>query len=377
MTEDAEFETVGPGTDLAHRTGSSVMAAPANQSGSMLEAIIAAARDPAVDAGKMEAMANLALKLQTHEQQQQFNRDKNAAIMEMPVITKDGRILIADKNTGAVRQQGRFARIEDIDRVVRPIAMRHNLAYSWDIGDEGGVPKVYIELSHANGFVQRSSGMRLPIDSSGGKNNVQGSGSSVTYGKRYTLCAAFNIQTEGVDDDGTEGGQPLSLPYERETAVLESAEQAAAAGGYQDWFNKQSPKDRAWLIQRGHHARLGGAALPAPEKPATGASAGQTQGPGPAAKQGTPDKTLANVEAYEAGIAKCASLDAMAVYQEEPARAEWLKKLKARRPDLYDRIVAANSKRHDELVEAEPKNDSADDDLDYSDGASSDELFPE
>ena len=44
--------------------------------------------------------------------------------------------------------------------------------------------------------------MVLPLDTSGSKNAVQAVGTSVSYGKRYVMCAMLNIATRGEDDDG-------------------------------------------------------------------------------------------------------------------------------------------------------------------------------
>ena len=41
----------------------------------------------------------------------------------------------------------------------------------------------------------------LPLDTSGSKNGVQAVGSTVSYGKRYAICALLNIST-GDDTDG-------------------------------------------------------------------------------------------------------------------------------------------------------------------------------
>src|SRR5689334_168057 len=110
--------------------GNEMTVADERQSNSFLTAILAATNDPNVDAVKMETLANLAVKLQDREREMEFNRAKNAAIMDMPVITKDGVIVIpANREKGTPeRQQGRFARFEDIYRVVRPILQRNNLA---------------------------------------------------------------------------------------------------------------------------------------------------------------------------------------------------------------------------------------------------------
>ena len=49
--------------------------------------------------------------------------------------------------------------------------------------------------------------MKLPADTSGSKNVVQAIGSSVSYGKRYTMQALLNITSGGEDDDGHSGGE--------------------------------------------------------------------------------------------------------------------------------------------------------------------------
>jgi hypothetical protein len=196
----------------------------------------------------------------------------------MPVITKDGRIVIRDKNNPNIeRQQGRFARFEDIDRVCRPILQRHNLAITFDIAErQGGGLTVTPILTHANGFTERGGGFPVPAETSGSKNAAQAMGSSSSYGKRYAYCACLNIVTEGVDDDGNMGNL-VSLPFEREQVVKADAQMAVDQGVYQEWFDKQPPKDRAFLVSSGIHAQMGGAALPAPEKKKPAGNAGQKQ----------------------------------------------------------------------------------------------------
>jgi hypothetical protein len=106
-------------------------------------------------------------------------------------------------------------------------------------------------------------------------------GSSSSYGKRYAYCACLNIVTEGVDDDGNMG-QLVSLPYEREQLVRAEAAVASEQGVYQAWFDKQPPKDRAWLVSSGTHDQYGGRALPAPaQKPPPSSSAKRSPPPPP------------------------------------------------------------------------------------------------
>jgi hypothetical protein len=56
-------------------------------------------------------------------------------------------------------------------------------------------------LAHRDGHREETS-LDLMHDSTGSKNSVQAIGSSVSYGKRYTMCALLNITTKNEDDDG-------------------------------------------------------------------------------------------------------------------------------------------------------------------------------
>lgn len=311
------------------------------QSAGLLAQIVSLAANPDVNAANLTALADLAITLQGIEQKQEFNRDFSAAVMEMPVISRDGRIVIKDKNTGRITQSTPFARFEDIDRIVRPIANRHNLAYTFEVGGTETRITVCPIVWHSNGFVHHGKDLPLPLETSGSKNNVQGVGSSITFGKRYALCAAFSIVTEGLDTDGN--GSPsanVSLPHEREQLVLAEAEGAAAAGRYQAHFDAQSPRDRAWLVQHGHHARLGGAALPPP--PDSGPP------PSPPPPPVDPDKARAEwCRKYIVNVDKASSMDELSelrVRQEDK-----LSSIREGYPALQQQIVAAHERAEERL----------------------------
>ena len=60
-------------------------------------------------------------------------------------------------------------------------------------------------LKHLPGGHYEDSFMAAPLDTSGGKSNVQGVGSTNSYLRRYIACNIFNIVIVGDDDDGTGG----------------------------------------------------------------------------------------------------------------------------------------------------------------------------
>lgn len=349
------------------------LAQPKPQSPGLLEQVIAAAKDPSIDAGKMEALVKLVNSQQDREREIEFNRDLNAAMMQMPVITKEGIIKIPAKDGRPERTQGRFARFEDIDRVCRPILQQHNLAVRFEVGEVGGTISVRPIISHANGHTERGEAMKLPLDTSGAKNNTQGAGSALTYGKRYTYCAILNIITEGVDDDGSMGrGQQVVLPHEREQLVLREAEEAHQEGRYLSYFGALGPKDRAWLIQTGDHERFGGqVALPKQTRPKPDQTRreegnGQADDPPPVDQNGPsvdkggppvdPPRTAAKqrpvtarewVDRFKADLLKCQTTGFLDEFME--GKREKLDKLKGSDAALWEETQQAYRDRRDAI----------------------------
>ena len=90
---------------------------------------------------------------------------------------------------------------EDINDIVKPIMQQFGFAVSFRVETVQAGMSVTGILMHRAGHREQTT-MLLPLDSSGSKNAVQALGSSVSYGKRYVLCALLNITTRGEDDDG-------------------------------------------------------------------------------------------------------------------------------------------------------------------------------
>lgn len=161
-------------------------------------------------AQNVEVMKEL-LAMQREEKRQQaieaFNADLSAISSELPRIKRNGEVAYAeDKNNknSPMKKAFSFARYEDIDEKLRPLLKTFNFSVSFTTeprqGDGGGLV-IYGTLSHKQGH-SISASIPLPLDTSGGKNNLQGYGSTISYGKRYLVCMLLNIVTENEDDDG-------------------------------------------------------------------------------------------------------------------------------------------------------------------------------
>lgn len=166
-------------------------------------------RDDKVDAAKMTGIYDLQERVLARQAEAEFNMAFAELQADLPRIKKSGKVEYPKDKTkpdGPKEKAFNFARYEDIDEIIRPIMMRHGFSMSFDSGmrDGGGVT-VTGRLLHRGGHA-RSSTVPLAVDASGGKNNLQGIGSSISYGKRYAVVMLLNLVFEGEDDDGVRGG---------------------------------------------------------------------------------------------------------------------------------------------------------------------------
>ena len=147
----------------------------------------------------------------------------NAAFILMaralPRIRRDGSLsypVDKSKPDGPKREISKYAKWESIDAVIRPILGEHGFALSFRTERTDTVLTVIAILRHDAGHSTETAGPPVPCDSSGGKNNIQGWGSAMSYGKRYAATAALNLITEGEDDDGKRGGQQFITDEQRD-----------------------------------------------------------------------------------------------------------------------------------------------------------------
>jgi hypothetical protein len=162
----------------------------------IIQVIERAASNPEVDIDKMERLLQMQERVMERAAEAAFNADLAQMQNELPVIEENGAIR---SKSGGI--QSRYAKFEDINEAVKPILRQYGFAISFRTAFENGEVIVTGVLSHRQGHREQSS-VKLPADASGNKNNVQGWGSSISYGKRYTMNALLNITSRGEDNDG-------------------------------------------------------------------------------------------------------------------------------------------------------------------------------
>ena len=158
---------------------------PADPMVSMIERV---AMDPNSDLAKLERMLELKEKHDAQNAKALFATAFASASAEFPTIPLNGK-----------SNNGRYATLEDITKLTRPVLSRHGLAMTFSI-EVGESVVVTAKLMHKAGHSEQTS-MALPRDTSGGKNAVQAVGSTQKYGQRYTAQAILGLSLGDDDED--------------------------------------------------------------------------------------------------------------------------------------------------------------------------------
>jgi hypothetical protein len=178
-------------TDLLDSPADETALAPA--SGALMFERLAA--DPNVPVEKLERLIAMQERIMAHNAKAEFDAAYAEMQGDIPIITERGEIAV----NGQVRSK--YARLEDILEIVKPIMQKHGFAIRHQSQFADGMVKITGILSHRAGHSERDEFVAA-ADTSGSKNAIQALGSTRSYGQRYTTIALLNIATRGTDDDG-------------------------------------------------------------------------------------------------------------------------------------------------------------------------------
>lgn len=229
--------------------------------GNMWASMVDLAKDPTIDAAKIGHLVGLQEQMIDRAAKDKFDRAFAAACQQMPTITKDDKI----EHKG--RFIGWFKKYEDLREIVDNILNPLGLTVTHDSdqidGGKGGLT-VWTVITYLDAeYTWREERGRMPIppDAGGAKSAAQAVGSSLTYGQRYSLAAAFGIVQKGLDRDGRTDAPQLQQE-DWQTEVKDGAQKAATRGSeaYTAFFSALSPMKKGWLVEFGGHAELKDAA---------------------------------------------------------------------------------------------------------------------
>lgn len=207
------------------------------------------AKDPTVDAEKLQRLIDLQERILRHNAEAAFNGAFSDMQADIPEIDEKGQLI--NHKTGQL--QSTYAKNEDIQRALRPILQKYGFALSFRTEwPESGQVRLIGILTHREGH-SRESIFLAAADDSGNKNAIQALGSTVSYGHRYVTTDLLNITSRAQDDDG-------------EKSVLAAKKAIDVPAGFADWWsdmvalsdeglaaltktwNESRPELRAYLI---------------------------------------------------------------------------------------------------------------------------------
>ena len=169
------------------------------ESAQLMNMIVALAKDPNADVNKMRALLDFKRELLKDAAKIEADQAFARACHNMPRITKNGMI-----DFGKGQRPIPYGKWEDVDSAIRPIYQAAGFIMRFDSEPsekQAGWTRYTSIAVHSNGH-EIAANITLPLDTSGGKQNIQGAGSSSSYGVRYSTKLLWNLVFEGEDDDG-------------------------------------------------------------------------------------------------------------------------------------------------------------------------------
>lgn len=156
---------------------------------SMYEVFARLARDTSIPIERIKQL----MELQKNAEERQAEKEFNAAFarLNFPPISKSTK-----------GQNSNYAAYEDVQAIITPILASEGFSLSFSSGEPTGqtVP-MFGTLSHVSGH-SRTNVINLPRDKSGSMNEIQGMGSTTSYGMRYLAKMMLNLRFVGEDNDG-------------------------------------------------------------------------------------------------------------------------------------------------------------------------------
>jgi hypothetical protein len=174
---------------------------------SMFSLVERMATDPSVSIERVEQTFAFYQKVQADQARKAFMSDFVDACSAIGPILKDGY----NKQTSS-----KFATHAALDSVLRPVYTKHGFAPTFNTCDSPKPDHVRVTMTliHREGF-EREYQVDMASDGKGAKGGdvmtkTHAEGSAISYGKRYLLIAAFNLQLldKKLDNDGNGASAP-------------------------------------------------------------------------------------------------------------------------------------------------------------------------
>ncbi|KIE47500.1 ERF superfamily protein [Clostridium argentinense CDC 2741] len=149
---------------------------------------------------------------------------KSESIKELASALKDFQAEVKNPKNVANNPffNSKYAPLDEVINTVKEPLSKHGLSYiQMPNSEDGALVAITTMLLHESGEWIESEPLKLKSD----KPTAQGSGSSITYARRYQLSAMLGIASEDEDDGSTTTAHTISEAKEPERITKEQAEE--------------------------------------------------------------------------------------------------------------------------------------------------------
>jgi len=169
------------------------------------------------DLDKLTKLMDLQERWEANEARKAFVVALNEFKKNPPELVKDRRVSFPSKGG---QTEYYHATLEQVSSVIGRALALNGLAHRWETEQpDGGMIRVRCILMHEKGHTESVS-LSAGRDESGGKNNIQGVASTVTYLERYTLLAISGMATKDMDDDDGMKAEAAPLTDDMKTEII-------------------------------------------------------------------------------------------------------------------------------------------------------------
>src|SRR5215471_14026304 len=222
---------------------------PLESSSTVLALIERMALDPSADVDKLERLTAMYDCLKAKEAELAYNAAKGRILKKLAGIKiVKNRPVLSEIDNGTpqkgVFEVFKYAPLEEIDKHLRPLLSGEEMDLSYsDEPCEGGGILIRGRLKHLPSGHYEDSFMPAPLDTTGGKSNVQAVGSTNSFLRRYVACNIFNIVVVGDDDDGNGG----TIDEAQSKTIVELIKKAKVGPKFLKYMRAQSVEEAGSL----------------------------------------------------------------------------------------------------------------------------------
>ncbi len=189
-------------------------------------------------------------KLLALQERWEANEAKKAYAAAFVAFKADAQAIIKNKHVSFKTDRGvtsyDHATLAAVCEDVIPRLNRHGLGHRWKVESlpDGKGVRVRTILLHERGHEEEVACFEGGADTSGGKNGIQGIGSTTAYFQRYGLLAGCGLATKDDDGRGADNGKKETEPDPAGKAALEKC---GSLSGLQDAWKALTPEQRKTL----------------------------------------------------------------------------------------------------------------------------------